>query len=781
MSVLQKKVFRQFALSYILVACIPLFTIWGLFLQAFHIIDQYTQQIAMDQNEKISIHLDREFENFYRTARQIELFVQSGSILETPNPYQNTASVNRLHTIQQNLSTYILSSNLISDVYLYNSGTGITISSSSIYLSEEQFYHPKSFKMEGMDFSEFQKNFLVRSGRQLFYNQPLQVNELHTDSLLGVFPVPGVKYGDSYLIFVIPNKAIQSVAGTRSDFDTSVILGPDGTRVFPKSLPDETASILSNIDFTDISGPFFENGENYALSIMKGGALNYFYCYISPVNKISQTAYSLFVFTSVLFIFSAVAIAVLSFYFSQRHYKPISSIFRTLHIDLVPGRKRERRDNVYAILNNSVSHIVTDKELLQAENNRQQSLNLKFLFYDLIHGNVMYGDQVELQLKKLGYSANYSVYRCVVCCFLHDGEVLSQGLSRQEEIQSIINETIPGIVESFELNLYSFLLILGLETTKTEELEQLLQQANARIRKESDTDMILAVGTPCKELSKLNLSFNEATLLCQYAKISDKPAVCIPKIAELSSPVSAVSEPDGDRSSLIKITTLLISAVMEGRTIETAEILDKYLDQLLYQYHPPVKELRYIVFTLCNCVAKICDKFQMNTPNIVSHSEMLPLSFATIEEFVEVYQRLKENFQEISRYIIQNQKVSSANLGKQLLEYVDANFTDVSLCLSSVSTEFGICESYVSMLFKKTANVTFSNYIEEKRVKAACQILQNGQASINDLAVQIGYHSPHAFRRAFKKIMNVSPSDFSNQSMREEPLVRPTGGAKKGP
>ena len=425
---------------------------------------------------------------------------------------------------------------------------------------------------------------------------------------------------------------------------------------------------------------------------------------------------------------------------------------------------------MYDLLNNSVSQVVADKEFYQAENSRQQSMIQKFLFYDLIHGNNMYGEPVETQLKKMGYSTNYAVYRCVMCCFLH-GKELSAPSWRDcaLKIQNIFDETIPGIVESFELSPDSFLLIIGLPSSETEELVQGLQQANGRIREEADTDTVLAVGAPCTELSKLYLSFNEASLLCQYAKISDKPAVCVPETAEPLSSASSLSQRDEDRFSFIKIRTLLISAVMEGKTAEIAEILDRYMDQLLYQQHPPVKELRYIVFTLCGCIEQICDKLQMDMSNIVVHAETLPLSFSTIEEFITVYQTLKEDFQKIGQHIAECQNTSSTNLGKQLLKYVDENFTDASLCLSSLSVKFGVCESYISVLFKETAKVTFSNYVEEKRINAACQILQSKKISINDLAAQIGYHSPHAFRRAFKKVTNLSPAEYNRLSSLDNP------------
>jgi AraC-like DNA-binding protein len=55
---------------------------------------------------------------------------------------------------------------------------------------------------------------------------------------------------------------------------------------------------------------------------------------------------------------------------------------------------------------------------------------------------------------------------------------------------------------------------------------------------------------------------------------------------------------------------------------------------------------------------------------------------------------------------------------------------------------------------------TFWEMVENVRVHKACELLRDRAITISEVAGRVGYNSDHSFRRAFKRLMHVSPSDY---------------------
>ncbi|HMP32298.1 MAG TPA: helix-turn-helix domain-containing protein, partial [Saprospiraceae bacterium] len=62
--------------------------------------------------------------------------------------------------------------------------------------------------------------------------------------------------------------------------------------------------------------------------------------------------------------------------------------------------------------------------------------------------------------------------------------------------------------------------------------------------------------------------------------------------------------------------------------------------------------------------------------------------------------------------------------------------------------------------FKKRANKTFLDFVNEIRIGNACKMLNENQYSIAEIAFESGYNSISNFNSQFRKMMGCSPREY---------------------
>jgi two-component system response regulator YesN len=77
-----------------------------------------------------------------------------------------------------------------------------------------------------------------------------------------------------------------------------------------------------------------------------------------------------------------------------------------------------------------------------------------------------------------------------------------------------------------------------------------------------------------------------------------------------------------------------------------------------------------------------------------------------------------------------------------------------------VAESHRLSENYLSNLYKEQEGECVSETIEKVRIGAARRLLSGSADSIDAIAAACGYRSGVSFRRAFKRVAGVSPSEY---------------------
>ncbi len=94
-----------------------------------------------------------------------------------------------------------------------------------------------------------------------------------------------------------------------------------------------------------------------------------------------------------------------------------------------------------------------------------------------------------------------------------------------------------------------------------------------------------------------------------------------------------------------------------------------------------------------------------------------------------------------------------------VMKYIDANYMyDISL--DRLADVAGYSKYHFSRIFKQYNSMSYLQYINARRTKAAELLLLDPNLSITDVAMQAGFKSLTTFNRIFKEIKHCTPTDF---------------------
>ncbi|MDO5402126.1 MAG: helix-turn-helix transcriptional regulator [Eubacteriales bacterium] len=98
---------------------------------------------------------------------------------------------------------------------------------------------------------------------------------------------------------------------------------------------------------------------------------------------------------------------------------------------------------------------------------------------------------------------------------------------------------------------------------------------------------------------------------------------------------------------------------------------------------------------------------------------------------------------------------------QDVMNHISLDITS-DLSLSCLAEKLGINSSYLSNLFKKETNITLTAYVNAKRIERAIFLLNTTSDSIQNIACFCGINDVNYFTKVFKKIMNMTPSEYRN-------------------
>ncbi|MEA5016659.1 MAG: response regulator [Candidatus Limiplasma sp.] len=93
------------------------------------------------------------------------------------------------------------------------------------------------------------------------------------------------------------------------------------------------------------------------------------------------------------------------------------------------------------------------------------------------------------------------------------------------------------------------------------------------------------------------------------------------------------------------------------------------------------------------------------------------------------------------------------------LRYIDEHYAE-PLDLTTVAQAVYITPAYLSLAFKQQTKTNFVEYLNQRRIEKACELLSHMDLKTYEVAQRVGYQDEKYFSRVFKKLKGVNPSQY---------------------
>ncbi|PLS14784.1 hypothetical protein CVD28_26140 [Bacillus sp. M6-12] len=398
------------------------------------------------------------------------------------------------------------------------------------------------------------------------------------------------------------------------------------------------------------------------------------------------------------------------------------------------------------------------RELKNTDSNQELNFIKEQWVSSLIFGQVTHLKEIWDQATILGFPKLPSV---VIICKVSQLNELVKNKSDLWKKQLLL--TVYEKVEEFSksqslisLNNYDEFVLLYIpkkgeqKQNIIDNVKQLSYQLFNLVQKETGYNLFIAIGNEYKDPMLLYHSYNEAKKLEDLQFYFSGGKI-----------IFYGDYPQLYNSNIIE--EIEIPSVEDGLTKEKLPFIFSELENNLNLMKQTGVSPIYFKVTLLYILSQLSNHFIKNEKDhfkfFFKQSESI-INSETIEQIMPEVKKYLTELTEINAFSLQHIVIEKA------LDFIHSNYTS-SITLEDVSNYVKRSPYYFSHLFKKVMNLTFVEYLTNLRIKKAKELLMEGDYTISEIALLVGYHDPNYFSRVFKAFSGDSPKQWKTQKYLE--------------
>jgi len=451
-----------------------------------------------------------------------------------------------------------------------------------------------------------------------------------------------------------------------------------------------------------------------------------------------------------LAIILCIGFIIVSLYLSNKYYQPFGNIERIIDNPLQSDKN-----------NNELENIILGIEKLIGERNgyREKMVTIKpYVQQGMIHGMLngnLEPEKLDVLLKKEYMVLQKPYFLLSVINIAYVGNDVCDK-AQCKRINIIISDICKEYstedinIALFDKDLFNTFVIMN--SNIGENLDKLYYELFERIVKRIDnSDYVITVGVDeiREDISELSEACNNAIKTLGSMVIGGRGSVYF---------YEKETKADKQKYYFAKDALNRITKDLKERNLDD---IKKFLLEIL-----EINTKKYDISS--NTIQLLIDEVHITTIkalknvdsfNTIDFSIEKIKTVATLEEVLNYYYAIYET---ISKKLsdIATPKKDIGVLDKNIIACIDDQYKDCEMSLQYLTEKFGVSNKYISIVCKKYFKMSYLQYLQEMRIDYAISLMKSTKYSLEQIAKMSGYTNLLTFRRNFKSVKGINPSEF---------------------
>lgn len=311
----------------------------------------------------------------------------------------------------------------------------------------------------------------------------------------------------------------------------------------------------------------------------------------------------------------------------------------------------------------------------------------------------------------------------------------------------------------FRWNINTYGILMKGEEEQMEELKERCRENIIRICSAQDTEIewYCAIGEPVERLSLLPQVYSKVNhmMSCRFLK---------PGQHILTMDASNLERHEKEESSLGGVDIaktdpqIIKNFLQHGQEEEVEDFVDGYLESQREALKSKIFR-DYLMLSIRFTAISFVEKLGYSQDDLLenTYTDKMKVFSLNIEDMRFYMKELMYRALELSNQALESQ---SKKLIKKAMGYIEENYAKDSISLNEVAGAVEVSANYFSTVFRQETEMTFTEYVTQKRMEKAKQLLRQTERQSGDIAAEVGFKDPHYFSFVFKKTQGCTPREY---------------------
>ncbi len=755
----------QFMVTYFIVLFIPLFICSGYYVRMISVIGNDDVQTRKNELKHAAVLVDTMLDEFsylgdsLASNSGVNSFKRITTAFGSPNSY-------KIYELHEELPDLYQINQSIFDYYIFFDKSE-TVVNRRIAYTYKDFYDLYLHEKKYESYEDWYRH--IKEDKVVYGLSPIETYQYKSNTSLNMIAytrpmIYGDYYGKSRIQILFKDTVLETLMPARADNSIQFIKDFQGRMLYyraqgePIKMTEGDVSQAVDGVITNLKNPENQtvllDKEKYLVIRYVSDKSGLEYYMLQPMVAVnSRSMYSIFVLA--VFIFAAVTVGIiLSYYMSKKSATPINDIMKEVSQSTEPYKGHQA---VFLSLKETFNHLVnTNTDMVRVIESQKPFLRNAF-FNRLLYGNFTTEEEASVIADNIGLPHKDRSF--VILIFRFNTEIDKIVEDDLKLINSCILSLIEVMKEILPDSLYTNLdgdqvvLMLSIDKKSSgyfkDETELKIRKIKEAMPANVSEQFFVYGGNEVESLTELKDSYNNAVYMFQ----NEKGQIDNTVIWYINNFVNIPSYPPQDFS--LKLMHYVMAGDNEGLHDALEDIVRKYFIENnlpVYLQHMLLNELQTVLFRIIRRIGTDESEYRTYYSKLEENNNATLLNQITLT--LNLYRTVCKGVDDKKKL-----KDTSA-ITASIASYIDINYGDKNLSLTSVADIFKISEPYLSSVFKQSLGINFSTYMEGIRIDKAKDFLVKTTLSIGEISNNVGYGSVNSFCRAFKRVTGTSASEY---------------------